>query len=198
MEWRRGAAAPLYDTSGVGDLLARLQGELGGGALLGTRLLYGAAEMLRAAREVEASCHGHPGSLLLVGFQTAARLQPQRHQYRALTAGGVTVVAYGTGMPDPPVPGVTWVELPHDPAALENQWFLVTRAPEPMVLAGFECPRGAGMAVTQPDNPGRAFAGFVSNDPRLVAAVTGHLAAVAAARGVPLPQGGPIVTGALR
>jgi hypothetical protein len=192
MDWHRGAAAPLYDTSGVGDLLARLQAELGGGALLGTRLLYGPAEMLRAAREVEASCHRHPGSLLLVGFQTAARLQPQRHHYQALTAGGVTVVAYGTGTPDPPVPGVTWVELPHDPAALENQWFLVTRAPEPIALAGFECPPGAGMAVAHPGGrvPSRAFAGFVSDDPRLLGAVTHHLAAVAVARGVPFPQDG--------
>lgn len=182
-KWRRGRAAPLYDTSGLGDLLVRAQDTLGGDPLLGTRLLFGPREMLRAAREIEAGCKRHPG-VLLVGFQLAACLQQQRGRYEDLASSGVTVLAFGAGVPDPPVDGVNWLELPDDPAALENQWFLVTRSPEPIALAGFECaPEGHAVPTSARPAPDRAYAGFVSDDERLVDALILHLDGVAAGRG---------------
>jgi DNA-directed RNA polymerase specialized sigma24 family protein len=36
------------------------------------------------------------------------------------------------------VPGVRWVRLPEDKAALQNQWLLVAEEPEPIAFVGFE------------------------------------------------------------
>jgi hypothetical protein len=162
--------------AGVLDLLRRAQQELGGGPLTGTRFLYDARDMLAATREIEAAVRG-VATTLYVGFQRAGKLHGEAAAYRDLVASGVRVTAFGTGATDQ-LPGVRWVELPEDQAALQNQWLLVTEQPEPIAFVGFETsePRRFGrVGVT---DPWRSFTGFVTGDRRLVRAIADYLEAV--------------------
>jgi hypothetical protein len=162
--------------AGVLDLLQRAQRELGGGPLTGTRFLYHVRDMLAATREIEAAVRGHD-TALFVGFQRADKLAGEAATYRDLVAGGVRVTAFGTGEPEAPT-GVSWVPLPEDQAALQNQWLLVTEQPEPIAFVGFETsdPDRFGRAAVS--DPSRTFTGFVTADRRLVRAIAEHLEAI--------------------
>jgi hypothetical protein len=160
--------------AGVVDLLRRAQRELGGDPLTGTRLLYDARHMLAATREIEAAVRG-TGTTLFVGFQRAETFAGEAATYRDLVAAGTRVVAFGTGQPAAPVPGVRWVRLPEDQAALQNQWLLVTEQPEPIAFVGFETSEPDRFARVQVTDPSRSFTGFVSGDRRLVRAIVEHL-----------------------
>jgi hypothetical protein len=160
----------------VVDLLARVQRELGGEPLTGTRFLFDARDMLAATREIEAAVLAGD-TTLFVGFQRAERLDGEAAAYRRLVAAGVRVVAFGIGQPRE-VSGVRWVPLPEDQTALQNQWFLVTEAPEPIAFVGFDTspPERFGRAGIH--DSGRSFAGFVTDDRRLVRAIAEHLDAL--------------------
>ena len=162
--------------AGVLDLLRRAQQELGGGPLTGTRFLYRVPDMLAATREIEAAVRGHD-TALLVGFQRAGKLEGEAGTYRALTGAGVRVTAFGTGEPEP-VPGVRWVRLPEDQAALQNQWLLVAEEPEPIAFVGFETSEPDRFGRVEVTDPSRSFTGFVSGDRRLVRAIAAHLQAI--------------------
>ena len=172
MDWHRGRGTGEKAAAGVAQLLARAQEELGG-RLLGARFLYDAREMFAATREIEQSVSA-PGTTLYVGFQRAEKLDGEASIYRNLIGQGVQVIAFGTGTPAE-MAQVRWVRLPEDHGALENQWFLVTEAPEPIAFVGFETSPpdriGAGGAA----DPSRTWAGFVTDDPRLVGAVASYL-----------------------
>jgi hypothetical protein len=162
--------------AGVLDLLRRAQRELGGGPLTGTRFLYHVPDMLAATREIEAAVRGHD-TALLVGFQRAGKLVSEAATYRDLVGAGVRVTAFGTGEPGEPT-GVTWVRLPEDQAALQNQWLLVTEQPEPIAFVGFETSEPDRFGRVEITDPARSFTGFVTGDPRLVRAIAEHLDAI--------------------
>ena len=159
--------------AGVLDLLRRAQRELGGEPLTGTRFLYRAPDMLAATREIEAAVRG-ADTTLFVGFQRAGKLDGEARTYQELTAAGVRVVAFGTGEPER-LPGVEWVRLPEDQAALQNQWLLVTERPEPIVFVGFETSEPDSFGLLEVTDPARSFTGFVSGDRRLVRAIAEYL-----------------------
>ena len=163
--------------AGVLDLLARAQQELGGGPLTGTRLLYHARDMLAATREIEAAVRG-ADTTLFVGFQRAEKLDGEAPTYRGLVAAGVRVTAFGTGEPGD-LPGLDWVRLPEDQAAIQNQWLLVSEQPEPIAFVGFETSDPARFGLAGSGDGSRTFTGFVTGDRRLVRAVAEHLETVA-------------------
>ena len=178
MDWHRLGDGDSEEgrRAGVLDLLRRAQAELGGGSLTGTRLLYDARHMLAATRQIEAAVRA-AATALLVGFQRAGKLEGEAATYRDLTAAGVRVTAFGTGDPSP-VPGVRWVRLPEDQAALQNQWLLVAEEPEPIAFVGFETSDPDRFGRVEVTDPSRSFAGFVSGDRRLVRAIAAHLQAI--------------------
>jgi hypothetical protein len=161
---------------GVLDLLERAQRELGGEPLTGTRLLYRAPDMLAATREIEAAVRRADGTLL-VGFQRAGHRDAQAATYRDLVAAGTRVIAFGTGTPRD-LPGVRWVRLPEDQAALQNQWLLVAERPEPIAFVGFEISEPDRFGLVEVTDPSRSYTGFVTGDRRLVRAIAEHLESV--------------------
>ncbi len=170
MDWHRRQDGDRQ--AAVVELLGRVQQELGG-PLTGTRFLYDARDMLAATREIEAAVHGS-GTVLFVGFQRAEKADGEAAVYRELVEGGVRVVGFGTGAPRG-VPGLRWVALPEDQAALQNQWFLVTEAPEPIAFVGFETSPAERFGRVGVTDPSLTFTCFVSDDHRLVTALTSHL-----------------------
>ena len=175
MDWYRRPGKGEDATSGVAELLARAQQELGG-PLLGAKFLYDARQMFAATREIERAV-SEPGTTLYVGFQRAEKLDGEARIYRDLTSQGVEVIAFGTGAPAE-VSQVRWVRLPENHDALANQWFLVTETPEPIAFVGFETSPPDRIGEGGATNPSRTWAGFVTDDPRLVGAIAGYLQGV--------------------
>lgn len=179
MDWRREPSDDANDPTGVTALLERAQNELGGDPITGTRFLHDATEMLRATREIEAAVSG-VDTTLYVGFQNAEKLDGEADVYRALTKGGTSVQAFGEGTSQEArrLDRVTWTALPQQRYALENQWFLVTRDPEPIAFVGFEASpedqRGHGDAT----DPRKSWEGFVTDDERVIDAIIAHLDSV--------------------
>jgi hypothetical protein len=185
VDWHRGPGTGEEAAAEVAQLLARAQEELGG-PLLGARFLYDARQMLAATREIERAASA-PGTTLYVGFQRADKLDGQARTYRNLTSQGVQVIAFGTATPTQ-VPQVRWVRRPEDHGALANQWFLVTQAPEPIAFVGFETSPPDRIGQGGAADPSRTWAGFVTDDPRLVGAIASHLRGLAD-QAAPVPDG---------
>jgi hypothetical protein len=160
----------------VVELLVRAQSELGGGPLTGTRFLFDARDMLAATREIEVAVRGSD-TTLFVGFQRAELLEGEAATYRGLVEAGVRVIGFGTGQPAD-TQGIRWVSLPEDQAAIQNQWFLVTEAPEPIAFVGFETSPPERFGRAGVTDPSRSFTGFVTDDRRLVRAIAEHLDAL--------------------
>ena len=186
MDWNRRPGQGEDAASGVADLLARAQQELGG-PLMGTRFLYDARQMFAATREIE-SAVSEPGSTLFVGFQRAEKLDGEARVYRNLTGQGVEIIAFGTGTPAE-ASQVRWVSLPEDHEALENQWFLVTESPEPIAFVGFETSPPDRIGEGGATDPSRTWAGFVTDDRRLVEAIAQYLRGVSGREGPPTLDG---------
>lgn len=178
MDWRRSPQGDPGDPDGITSLLNAAHAEIGGPPLTGTRFLHAAREMLRFTRQIEAAVLG-VGTTLYVGFQDARKFDKERTVYRDLTGAGTHVVAYGAGEPEDDC-GATWVALPDEPDALENQWFLITRAPEPIAFVGFETSPDPLRTHGPAGRRGKTWEGFVSGDKRLVDALIDHLDGVAA------------------
>jgi hypothetical protein len=132
--------------------------------------------MFAATREIERAVSA-PGTTLYVGFQRAEKLDGEAPIYRNLTSQGVQVITFGTGTPAE-VPEVRWVRLHEDHDALANQWFLVTQTPEPIAFVGFETSPPDRIGEGGAADPSRTWAGFVTDDPRLVGAIAGYLQGV--------------------
>jgi len=175
VDWHRlgDGGSEVGRRAGVLDLLRRAQRELGGGPVTGTRLLYRARDMLAATREIEAAIRG-ADTTLFVGFQRAGKLDGEAGTYQDLVAAGARVVAFGTGEPARQT-GVSWVRLPEDQAALQNQWLLVTEQPEPIAFVGFETSEPERFGLVEVTDLSRSFTGFVTGDRRLVRAIAEHL-----------------------
>ena len=186
MDWHRGPGSGEDAAAGVAELLTRAQKELGG-PLLGAKFLYDARQMLAATREIERAI-SKSGTTLYVGFRRAEKLDREAPIYRRLTGQGVQVIAFGTGTPAE-VAQVRWVRLPDDHGALENQWFLVTESPEPIGFVGFETSPSDRIGEGGATDPSRTWAGFVTDDARLVGAIVGYLQGLADREAPPAPDG---------
>lgn len=132
-----------------------------------------AREMLRLTRRVEAEARG---GRLFVGFQNAHKMELERERYEALVADGTAVVAFGEGALDHPIDGLEYRSLTAHHSRLANNWFLVTDAPERVAFVSWEVSDdpavfGQGGAAT----PGKAFVGFVTDDPLVVAELASSL-----------------------
>ena len=98
------------------------------------------------------------------------------------------VIAIGTGVPAE-VSEVRWVRLSEDHDALANQWLLVTESPEPIAFVGFETSPPDRIGQGGVADPSRTWAGFVTDDPRLVGAIVGYLHGLADREVPPVPDG---------
>ena len=176
MDWERHPRGDPSDPNGIGDLLSRAHEAIGGAPLSGTRFVHTPREMLASSRQIEALVAG-VDTTLYVGFQHASRLDHERDIYRDLVANGTHVVAFGLGEPRR-IDVVEWVPLEDRPLALENQWYLVTRQPEPVAFVGFETSPTPLQATGQAAGPDKTWEGFVSGDKRLVDALVAHLEVV--------------------
>ncbi len=154
-----------------------------------TAFIHDPREMLRVTRRVEAVA---TGGRLLVGFQTAAKLDVEAARYRSLIAAGTAVTAFATGRPDARIDGLDYRELRADTRELANQWFLVSDRPEPVAFVSWELGDPRRFGVGGAGTPGKTFVGFVSDDGAVVGAL---LAALEGVPGIRKPgadgDGGP-------
>ena len=168
------------DTSGVEGFIQRMDHTLtsGGPPLEGFKFLNSGAEMLRITREIEKEALAREGAeALYVGFQTAEKLHIETDRYRRINQSGVTVVGLGQGKASDQSAQTLeqWVDLPHDTRAFENQWYLVTRGPVPILFVGWETSGTEMFGQGGISTPGKYFKGFVSSDLRVIEASIGHL-----------------------
>ena len=138
-----------------------------------------AREMLRITRRVESIA---TGGRLFVGFQNAAKLEAERSRYVALVAADTDIVAYGTEHPSPPIEGLEYRSLLPDRFRLANNWFLVSDAPERVGFVSWEISDAGTFGQGGAATPGKAFVGFITDDPLVVA----ELASVLGTWGRPL------------
>jgi hypothetical protein len=185
MNWDQYLTALHAGGHELAELVDEAQGGPRGGALTTTRLLHDQEEMASLSRRIQERCEG-TATTLFAGLRRAEHLgREPRGRFERLASSGVTAVLYGVGVPETLPPGVRWVEVPPRSSALENQWFVVTEAPEPVALMSFALP--AQRPVPGGRGPaGPSLAAFVSSDGRLVEAVVRILRTVAARRGVVL------------
>lgn len=181
MRWElRAAESTPVDPAGLGGFLKRLEQEIAphGPRLGGFRFFQDAREMLRFSRTIEAAVRAPGrGCRLYTGFQNAGKLRGEIARYRDLREAGVEVIAFGEGQPDPLDESAVaeWNQLESDRDRLENQWYLVTQAPAPIAFVGWEVSPDDLWGQFGVATPGKQFAGFVSDDERVVAAIVRHL-----------------------
>jgi len=175
MEWTiLDSDITAQDPSGVEGFIIRLDEELRrdtSSPIEGFRFLESGKEMLRITREIEdASLSDNSGSTLYVGFQRGEKLANELDRYRRLQASGVPVVGFGHGGQEQALSDVTeqWVNLDLDVKAFENQWYLATVSPTPILFIGWETssPDMFGKGGISAD--GKEFQGFISTDGRVV------------------------------
>jgi Sensory domain in DIguanylate Cyclases and Two-component system len=178
MDWTYPWTDPGLRAEGIARIAERLVTSIGDDRLAGTRFTYDVREMLRATREIEATQAA--GGSLWVGFQNAAKLEHEAERYAAMTAAGARVIAFGTGVPDMPEQvALRWVELAPTTDRLENQWFLVATAPEPIAFVSWEVSEPVLFGRGGINAPHKQFVGFVTDDRRVIAMLTSHLEGVA-------------------
>lgn len=130
-----------------------------------TSFLSDPREMLRVTRRVESVARG---GRLLVGFQTAAKLDAEVGRYQQLINAGTRIIAFGSDRPTADLPGLEYRQQSPDRYRFANQWFLVSDEPEAIAFVSWEISDpaifGRGGAAT----PGKQFVGFISDDPVVV------------------------------
>ena len=185
MDWRLSESeAAAAGSIGIAAFIDRLQVQLrnGGDPIEGFSFLSDAREMLRISREFEAEWMAGPApSAVYVGFQNHEKFELESDRYGEIKRRGVSVYAFGEGQPEGVQRGATtWFSLPTDRRNLENQWYLVARTPEPVAFVGWEVSDDSLWGQHGATYPDKRFAGFVSQDPRVVLAITSHLDTVRA------------------
>jgi len=175
MEWTvLESDVTAQDPSGVEGFIIRLDEELRrdtSSPIEGFRFLKSGEEMLRITREIEnESLSANTSSTLYVGFQRGEKLSKELKRYSKFQAAGVRVVGFGHGGQTQALADTTeqWVDLDLDVKAFENQWYLVTLSPTPILFIGWETspPDMFGKGGISAD--GKEFQGFVSTDGRVV------------------------------
>jgi len=198
MDWELRESEALGGAEGMEAFLRRLEGAYRdqGGPLEGFTFLSDAREMLRISREIEESLLKQwSRSTLYVGFQNSEKFSKERARYERLRSGDVSVHAFGEGTPDGAMRRAAdgWYSLPANHRKLENQWYLVTKRPSPIAFVGWEISDEMLWGREGVSHPDKQFVGFVSEDPRVVQAIVGHLNTVRASR-----QGNTNAGGSLR
>ena len=175
MEWTVLASdTTAQDPSGVEGFIIRLDAELRRDTsypIEGFRFLKSGEEMLRITREIEdEALRANVGSTLYVGFQRGEKLAKELNRYRRLQDAGVPVVGFGHGTPTETLANTAeqWVDLDLDVKAFENQWFLVTVSPMPILFIGWETSSPDMFGRGRISSAGKEFQGFVSTDRRIV------------------------------
>jgi hypothetical protein len=181
MDWTYPAAAGEPGIFEIGRRLAESLGRMPDA----TRFTYDPRDMLKVTREIEKVCRG---GRLWVGFQTTPKLEVERERYGDLLAAGTNVVAFATGPGPDGLEGLDFRSLRPDHLRLENQWFLVSDAPEPVAFVSWEVGDPAQFGVGGAASPGKRFVGFVSDDPAVVADLIATLDGV---RGITVPKPTP-------
>ncbi|MEE2881462.1 MAG: universal stress protein [Chloroflexota bacterium] len=169
------------DPSGVDGFVQRMDKELraGGSPIEGFRILESGLEMLWITREIENEVLQNPeeNNRLYVGFQNSTKLNIENRRYEILKKAGIDVVGFGEG-------GTSeensknleqWVALPRNTSAFENQWYLITTGPSPIVFIGWETSDPEKFGDGGISSEGKQFRGFVSNDMRVVEAAIQQL-----------------------
>ena len=181
MDWVYPAGA---GDSGIFEIGRRLAEALGR-APDATRFTYDPRAMLRTTREIERAA---AGGRLLVGFQKAPKFEVEVERYRALLEAGTQVIAWAAGSPADGrrLDDLDYRPLPDDARRLENQWFLVTDAPEPLSFVSYELGDAATFGIGGAASPGKRFVGFVSDDADVAALLIRFLLPIEAR--TPLPE----------
>ena len=171
----------VLDPSGVDAFIDRMDKELraGGPPLEGFKSLYSSQEMLQITREIENEITKVPDSqsTLYVGFQTVDKFLNETERYTYMSTLGIPVVGFGQGnVPDQNnVPAEQWVSLPTDLLAFENQWYLISASPNPIIFIGWETSSPELFGLGGISTEGKEFRGFVSNDERIIDAAINYL-----------------------
>lgn len=171
MDW---TFPPAAGPEGIFEIGRRLAAELGR-IPDATSFIQDAREMLRLTRRVETASRG--GSLL-VGFQTAAKLDVEDDRYKELVAAGTKITAFAAGRPSSAMDGIDYREQTEDTRRLANQWFLVSDQPEPIAFVSWELGDPGSFGVGGASSPGKVFVGFISDDPDVVASLAATLRGV--------------------
>ena len=153
-----------------------------------TTFVYDIKEMLRITRRIEGAA---VGGRLFVGFQTAAKFDLESPRYRDLISARTGVTVYATGRPEGDDAGVDFREVTADLRRLENQWFLVSNAPEPIAFVSWELGEPSMFGVGGAAAAGKRFVGFISDDPEVVAELVSKLEGVSGTPGPELPETSP-------
>jgi hypothetical protein len=181
--------------SGIFEIGRRLAEALGR-APDATRFTYDPRGMLRTTREIEQAALG---GRLLVGFQTASKLQVEAERYQKLLEAGTDVIVWAVGArPDAlALSGFDYRAIPADTRRLENQWFLVTDRPQPLAFVSYELGDPETFGVGGAASPGKRFVGFVSDDPGVVDLLIHDLTPIAVPPPPPEPTQHQLTVGAL-
>ncbi|NIO12075.1 MAG: hypothetical protein GTO40_30265 [Deltaproteobacteria bacterium] len=187
MDWElRQSEATLTDPYGLESFLLGMDQEFrprSASPLGGFTFLQDARQMLLFSRQIEKELlnAGGPGNLY-VGFQNDQKLTVESKRYRRLMQAGITVCAFGEGIPSArDAEGLEgWYRLSPNHTMIENQWFLVTQVPQPIAFVGWEVSDESIWGLHGVTHPGKTFAGFVSEDPHVVGALVGHFEEVRA------------------
>lgn len=188
MDWTYPSGA---GESGIYEIGRRMAAQLGR-MPDATRFTYDARDMLRVTREIE---RASAGGRLWVGFQTTPKMEVERERYVRMLAEGTRIVAYGTGPGPTDLAALDYRTLPFDAERLENQWFLVSDAPEPIAFVSWELGDPAQFGVGGAASPGKRFVGFVSDDPAVVADLIATLDGVRGTPAAPPPAPVPAAPG---
>ena len=155
---------PGAGEAGVYEIGRRLAVELGR-MPDATSFTYDARQMMRITRRIESAAQG---GTLLTGFQTAAKFDVESNRYRELANAGTEVTVFAIGQPLQELGGVEYREVAPGTRRLENQWFLVSRSPEPVAFVSWELGDPASFGMGGATTEGKRFVGFVSDDPEVV------------------------------
>lgn len=140
--------------------------------------------MLAFSRTIERSLLSNQpqrNGTLYVGFQTAEKVDAEAARYVRLRNRGVRVVGFGEGELDGSHTGSfdVWTSIKHNTRLMENQWYLVSTAPEAVAFVGWEVSPDELWGKYGVTREGKEFIGFVSGDERVVKALAAHLDDVA-------------------
>lgn len=164
---------------GIEDFLLTMESEVRGDGLplRGFQFLKDTKQMLDLTREIELEAlRSADETTLHVGFQNNGKLANELARYQELVASGTSVIAYGTGefMNGFDEACTEWRNITPSTLKAENQWFLTTNKPQPILFIGWELSEsifGQGFL----SDPGKLFQGFVSDDIRLVESFNQYL-----------------------
>ncbi|MEO6397521.1 MAG: DICT sensory domain-containing protein [Tepidiformaceae bacterium] len=157
MDWTYPAGAGDAGIFEIGRRLAEHLGRLPDA----TSFTHDTREMMRITRRVETAA---VSGVLLAGFQTASKFDVEAPRYKELVSAGTRVTVWATSRPSVAMDRIEYREVEPGTSQLENQWFLVSDAPEPIAFVSWEIGDPTTFGVGGAAAAGKRFVGFVSDD----------------------------------